>query len=59
MYYMIDSIAGEASHDAVAILKFPDMQTQEAAFANDAYQAIVALREEGADITIVKYEQAP
>ena len=52
------SIAGDVSHDAVAVMKFPDMQKLEAAFATDAYQAIVPLRDEAADITIVKYEQA-
>lgn len=52
------SIAGDATHDIVAVMKFPDMQKLEAAFATDAYQAIVPLRDEGADITIVKYEQA-
>ena len=52
------SIAGNVSHDAVAILEFPDMQKLEAAFASDAYQAIVPLRDEAADITIVKYEQS-
>jgi len=52
------SIAGDLSHDAAAILKFPDMQKLEAAFASDAYRAIVPLRDEAADITIVKYEQS-
>ena len=52
------SIAGDATHDIVAVMKFPDMEKLEAAFATDAYQAIVPLRDEGADITIVKYEQA-
>jgi uncharacterized protein (DUF1330 family) len=51
------SIAGDVTHDAVAVMKFPDMQKLEAAFATDAYQAIVPLRDEAADITIVKYEQ--
>ena len=51
------SIAGDVTHDAVAVMKVPDMQKLEAAFATDAYQAIVPLRDEAADITIVKYEQ--
>ncbi len=52
------SIAGDVSHNAVAIIKFPDMQKLEAAFATDSYQAIISLRNEAADITIVKYEQS-
>jgi uncharacterized protein (DUF1330 family) len=51
------SIAGDVSHDTVAVVKFPGMQILEAAFATDAYQAIVPLRDEAADITVVKYEQ--
>lgn len=34
------------------------MEELEAAFATDAYQAIIPLRDEAADLTIVKYEQA-
>jgi uncharacterized protein (DUF1330 family) len=52
------SIAGQVTHDDVAVVKFPDMQKLEAAFASAEYQAIIPLRDEGADITIVKYEQS-
>ena len=55
---LMGAIAGDVSHNAAAIIKFPDMQKLEAAFASDAYQAIVPLRNEAADITIVKYEQS-
>ncbi len=55
---VMGSIAGDLSHNAVAIIKFSDMHNLEAAFATDAYQAIIALRDEAADITIVKYEQS-
>ncbi len=55
---VMGSIAGDVAHNAVAIIKFPDMQKLEAAFATDAYQAIIALRDEAVDITIVKYEQS-
>ncbi len=55
---VMGSIAGDVLHNAVAIIKFSDMQNLEAAFATDAYQAIIALRDEAADITIVKYEQS-
>ena len=51
------SIAGDVTHDTVAVMKSPDMQKREAAFATDAYQAIVLLQNEAADITIVKYAQ--
>lgn len=52
------AIAGDVTHHAIAILKFPDMESLEAAFASDDYQSIVPLRDEAADITIVKYEQS-
>ncbi len=52
------AIAGAVTHGLVAIIRFPDMNKLEAAFASDAYQAIVPLRDQAADITIVKYEQS-
>lgn len=51
------AIAHGVTHDHVAVIKFPDMNNPEVAFASDAYQAIVPLRDQAADVTIVKYEQ--
>ena len=52
------TVVGEASHHAIAVIQFPDMESLESAFDSDDYQAIVPLRDESADISIVKYEQS-
>jgi uncharacterized protein (DUF1330 family) len=52
------AIAGGVTHDLVAIIRFLDMDHLEAAFASDAYQAIVPLGIQAADETIVKFEQS-
>ena len=49
---------GQRPSDKFAsIIGFPDMENLEAAFASDAYQAMVPLRNPAADATIVEFEQ--
>jgi len=49
-------LAGNADHNAVGIVRFPDMDTLENWYASPAYQKIIPLRDEAADITIIAYE---
>lgn len=51
------TFVGDVSHQAVGIVKFPDLQTLENWFQSDAYQAIIPLRDAAADMVIAKYEQ--
>ncbi|VAX08393.1 hypothetical protein MNBD_GAMMA25-552 [hydrothermal vent metagenome] len=48
-------LVGRADHQTVGIIKFPGQDALRAWFNSDAYQAIVPLREEAADMTIVTY----
>ena len=50
-----DVLAGHADHQTVGIIKFPSQDALKAWFNSDAYQAIVPLRKEAADMTIVTY----
>jgi len=50
-----DVLAGHADHQTVGIIKFPNHEALAAWFNSDAYQAIVPLRDEAADMTIVTY----
>ena len=50
-----DVLAGHANHQTVGIIKFPNQDALTAWFNSDAYQAIVPLRDEAADMTIVTY----
>ena len=47
---------GTATHQATGIASFPSMQNLKAWYASDAYQAIIPLREEAAEMTITTYD---
>lgn len=49
------ALAGSNKHDAIGIVKFPDMKTLEAWFHSNEYQAIIPLRKKAADMTIIAY----
>jgi uncharacterized protein (DUF1330 family) len=51
------NLAGNSHHQAVGIVKFPDMASLNRWYESDAYQAIIPLRNEAAEMDIVKYEQ--
>lgn len=50
------ALAGSADNQMSAIVKFPDMASLDGWFNSAEYQAIIPLRDEGADATIVAYE---
>jgi len=49
------ALAGSADHQAVGIVKFPSPEALTAWFNSPEYQAIVPLRDEAADMTIIAY----
>ncbi len=49
------TLSGQSAHQAVGIIKFPNMKALQAWFNSDAYQAIIPLRDEAAEMTIVSY----
>ena len=48
-------LAGHTDHQTVGIIGFPNRDALDAWFGSAAYQAIVPLRDEAADMTIVSY----
>jgi len=50
-----DVLTGHADHQTVGVIKFPSQDALNAWFSSDAYQAIVPLRDEAAEMTIVSY----
>lgn len=48
-------IAGECNHPAAAIVKFPDMDALNNWYNSADYQAIIPLRDEASDMTLVTY----
>lgn len=49
------ALAGAADHQAVGIVRFPSRDALMAWFNSPEYQAIVPLRDEAAEMTIVTY----
>ena len=42
-------------HQMAAIVIFPDMDSIDAWYSSDDYQALIPIRDQGANVTIVKY----
>lgn len=49
------ALAGELDHQTVGIIEFPDLAAIKAWYDSDAYQALIPLRSEAADMTITAY----
>lgn len=49
------ALAGTADHQAVGVVRFPDMRSLNDWYGSEDYQAIVPLRDAAADMTIVAY----
>lgn len=47
---------GEVGHQMTGIASFPSLEELRSWYASDAYQAIVPLRDQAADIAITAYE---
>jgi len=51
-----ETLCGSADHQVAVIVKFPDLQSVTNWYKSDAYQAIIPVRDEGADVTLISYE---
>ena len=49
------ALNGNADHHVVGIIKFPTVEELREWYGSDAYQALVPLRDEAADMTICMY----
>ena len=48
-------MAGDSSHPNIVVIRFPTMAAAQGWFSSDAYQALVPLRHEAADVTLISY----
>jgi len=48
--------SGEHPHTDTVVLRFPDAAAASAWFASPAYQALISLREQAADVVLIAYE---
>lgn len=49
-------LAGEHPHADLVVIRFPDHQAAEGWFASPAYQALIPLREQAAEMVLLRYE---
>jgi uncharacterized protein (DUF1330 family) len=52
---MKQALVGEADHQAVGIIKFPDMDSLNNWYQSAAYQKLIPLRNSAVDMTLVTY----
>ena len=49
-------LSGEHTHDDTVVIRFPDMDALNNWFHSDAYQALIPVRTQAADMVLVAYE---
>ncbi len=49
-------LAGEHPHQHTVVIKFPDQPTVQKWYHSDSYQALIAVRDEAADVVIISYD---
>ena len=52
----LNDYSGKNNHAENVIIKFPNQQALDDWFQSDAYQALIPIREMGADIDLVSYQ---
>ena len=50
-------VTGSGGTDVVIVVRFKDMETLDAWYASDAYQALLPLREKALDLVITAYQE--
>ena len=51
-----ETLAGQADHQAVGVIRFADMQALNAWYHSPEYQALIPLRDEAVEMTLTTYE---
>lgn len=49
-------LAGDHQHAAIVVIRFPDIAAINAWHQSPAYQALIALRQQAADVVLLSYE---
>ena len=49
-------LAGAHPHEHTVVIKFPDQPTLQQWYHSDAYQALIPVRDEAADVVIISYD---
>jgi uncharacterized protein (DUF1330 family) len=57
--HRIAVFSGQSPHTDTVVLRFPDARAALGWFQSPAYQALIALRDQAADVVLVAYESEP
>lgn len=49
------ALAGELAHADMVVIRFPDLAAVEGWYSSNAYQALIPLREQAADVVLLSY----
>lgn len=52
------ALAGELPHGDIVVIRFPDMVAVNGWYASAAYQTLIPLREQAAEVVLLSYEAA-
>lgn len=50
------ALAGQCPHRDIVVIRFPDQAAVQGWFASAAYQALIPLRQEAADVVLLSYD---
>lgn len=53
---LAEVLAGEHGHTDTVVIRFPDLKSVEGWHASPAYQALIPLRQQAADLVLVSYQ---
>ena len=49
-------LAGEHPHTDIVVIRFPDLEAASNWYSSPAYQALIPLRQQAAEMTLISYE---
>ncbi|MBW7832774.1 MAG: DUF1330 domain-containing protein [Simplicispira suum] len=52
----VAAFAGECPHSEIVVIRFPSAAAAQAWFASPAYQALIPIRTQAADVRLISYE---
>jgi uncharacterized protein (DUF1330 family) len=52
----VANLAGEHAHSDIVVIRFPDKEAVQGWHASAAYQSLIPLREQAADMVLLSYE---
>jgi uncharacterized protein (DUF1330 family) len=54
--HQVKALSGECTHADIVVIRFPTLADADGWHSSPAYQALIALRQEAADVVLLTYE---